>query len=153
MFVHELVHRNVITISLGCTLREAAAEMLRESVGMLVISDAPDARPLGVLTDRDIVGAIARGLDPDSAPVHTVGCGSPVRTVSESAEIWDVTSTMSKYGIRRLPVVDDSGRLIGVVTLDDLVRLMGQQLSDLAGAISSGIENEHQIPGGTGPSR
>jgi len=146
MFVHELIHRDVITIPRDCTLREAARQMLLQSVGMLVIADSATSRPLGVLTDRDIVAAIARGLDPEQAPVHSVGCGAPVRTVRESDEIWDVTSTMNRYGIRRLPVVDDGGRLVGIVSLDDLVRLIGQQMADLAGAISGGIENEHPIP-------
>lgn len=146
MFVHELIHRDVITVPRDCTLRKAAQQMLKQSVGLLVIAESPDARPLGVLTDRDIVAAIARGLDPERAPVHSVGCGPRVRSVRQNDEIWDVTSTMSRYGIRRLPVVDDAGHLVGIVTLDDLVRMIGQQMSDLAGAISAGIANEHQIP-------
>ena len=113
---------------------------------MLVIAESPSSRPLGVVTDRDVVAAIARGLDPERAPVHSVGCGGPVRTVGETDEIWDVTSIMSRYGVRRLPVVDGAGRLVGIVALDDLIRLIGQQMSDLAGAISAGISNEHRIP-------
>ena len=45
MFVHERIHRDVVPVGRGCTLREAAREMLRQSGGMLVIADAPDARP------------------------------------------------------------------------------------------------------------
>ncbi len=146
MFVHELIHRDVITVPRETTLAEAARRMIRQSVGMLVIAEPTSARPLGVLTDRDIVGAIARGLDPEHATAHSVACGAPVRTVRDSDEIWDVTATMNRYGIRRVPVVDDSGHLVGIVTLDDLIGFVGQQMSDLAGAIAGGIKNEHQIP-------
>lgn len=146
MFVNEIVHRNVVTIAPDCTLRVAAQRMLKQSVGILVVAEEGSSRPAGVLTDRDIVGAIARGADPESSPVEPVACGRPVRTVRDSDEIWDVTATMRRHGIRRLPVVDDAGLLVGIVTLDDLVRVIGQQMSDLAGAISTGIENENQIP-------
>ena len=143
MFVNELVRGEVVTIPRESTLQEAARLMIQCSVGVLVIADAPDARPRGVLTDRDIVAAIAHGIDPERAPVHAIGCGGPVRTIQDTDEIWDVTATMNRYGVRRLPVVDASGRLVGIISLDDILCVVGQQVSDLAGAISAGRDREH----------
>jgi CBS domain-containing protein len=144
MALEEIVRKPARTIEPGRTLVEAAQEMIRHSVGALVISDAADAEPTGIVTDRDLVVMLAEGLDPETA---TVDClvKAPLTTVPLSATLRETTELMRKAGVRRLPVLDAAGRLLGLVSLDDVLRTLGRELSDLAMAVTEELEHERAI--------
>jgi CBS domain-containing protein len=108
------------------------------NVGSVIIMK--DDIPSGILTDRDIVAKVlAQGKEP-----KTMGAGeimrAPVVTISEDKDIIDATKLMANHAIRRLPVVDTSGKLVGIITLDDVLILLGQEMQNIAAALKGEIE-------------
>ncbi len=115
----------VYTVTPEATVWEAAELMRRRGVGDLVVVE--DLKPVGILTDRDIVLRVtAAGLSPLDLPVRDVMSAQPV-TVPREMEIGEGIALMARHGIRRLPIVDERGRLVSILTLDDILLL---QLDD-----------------------
>lgn len=126
---------------------EAARLMRDRHVGCVIVTAdaAADGVPQGILTDRDIVVAVlALNLDPEEVSVgdvmspgpHTVGAGD---TRAEALEI------MRAKGVRRLPVVDTDGRLVGIVSADDLLGLVADEVSSLARLVSREQRREREV--------
>jgi CBS domain-containing protein len=132
----------VATAKPTCTLHEAARLMTLFSVGALVIADSPRDKPLGIVTDRDLVRKIGEGLDPK---VATVDCfvGAPLETLALGQPSKEAVALMRRRGVRRLPIVDERGQLAGIVSLDDILLTLGEQLGDIAAAIRKEFESEH----------
>lgn len=133
MPVGEYCEQPARTIEPERTLREAARRMDEENVGCLVL--VVDGEPRGVITDRDLaLEVFCNGLDPSAVKV---GEFSPklVVTVREDAPLADAARLMAQHAVRRLPVVDDKGRLVGVIASDDIVRLVVGELSGLSAAV------------------
>ena len=127
----------VVTASAQMTVDEAARVMRSRNVGALVVVNA--GRPIGILTDRDVaVEVVAKGMDPDTARVGDVMHKRPV-TIREDLGIFDAAKVFAKTGVRRLPVVTKSGVLVGVITVDDLIMLLGNELGHVAGGLSAGL--------------
>jgi CBS domain-containing protein len=127
----------VVTASTQMTVDQAARAMRTKNVGALVVVNA--GRPVGMLTDRDVaVEVVARGLDPDTVRVGDVMNKKPV-TIREDLGILDAVKCFARTGVRRLPVVTKSGVLVGVITVDDLIMLLGNEMGHLAGALSAGL--------------
>lgn len=127
----------VVTASAQMTVDQAARAMRSKNVGALVIVNA--GRPVGMLTDRDIVvEVVARGMDPKEVRVGDVMVKKPV-TIRQDLGIFDAARTFAKTGVRRLPVVTASGVLVGVITMDDVVMLLGNEMGHMAGALSAGL--------------
>jgi CBS domain-containing protein len=92
---------------------------------------------VGIVTDRDLVlRVLAEGHDPTTALVGEFVTYDPI-TVSVHDGIETVADRMRRHGIRRLPLVDDQGEAVGIVTADDLLVLLGGEIA----AICEGIEN------------
>ncbi len=127
----------VVTASANMTLAEAARAMRAKNVGALVVVNA--GRPLGMITDRDIaMDVVAQGKDPDAVRVGDVMRKKPV-TIREDMGILDAVRTFAKTGVRRLPVVTKTGTLVGVIAMDDLVMLLGNEMGHMAAALSAGL--------------
>ncbi|HET8533069.1 MAG TPA: CBS domain-containing protein [Methylomirabilota bacterium] len=127
----------VVTASTQMTVDQAARAMRSKNVGALVVVNA--GRPVGMLTDRDIVvEVVARGMDPEEVRVGDVMVKKPV-TIRQDLGIFDAARTFAKTGVRRLPVVTGSGVLVGVITMDDVVMLLGNEMGHMAGALSAGL--------------
>ena len=127
----------VITASAQMTVDQAARAMRSKNVGALVVVNA--GRPVGMLTDRDVaIEVVAKGLDPEMARVGDVMHKRPI-TIREDLGILDAAKVFAKTGVRRLPVVTRSGVLVGVITVDDLIMLLGNELGHVAGALSAGL--------------
>ncbi len=103
------------------TLSEAAGEMEGSDLGSLAVVDGMNL--LGLLTERDLRGAIARGLDLDNTPVSSV-MGLDPDTFDPDLDVWDAASWIAESGYRHLPVVNDDGILLGVVSLRDLLKAL-----------------------------
>jgi CBS domain-containing protein len=144
MSLAELAQKSLYTVEPSEKIAKAARLMCDHSVGALVITDASGSTPLGVLTDRDIVWMIAEGLDPREAEVGQF-VHSRLQTVPVSAGLSEVTRKMREHGVRRLPIVDQESRLIGLVSLDDVLVLLGRELADAAGAITGELGQERRI--------
>lgn len=144
MLLADFMQKTVCTIQRAEKLASAARILCDHSIGALVITDSDGATPLGVITDRDIVWMVAEGLDPRVAEVSQF-VQSPLRTACVTDSLSDVTRAMREHGVRRLPIVDPEGRLVGLVSLDDLVVLLGRELGDVAATIVSELEQERRI--------
>jgi CBS domain-containing protein len=110
---------------------------------VIVIEDREGkAVPVGILTDRDIViELVATDLD---CRVITVGdiMLAHLAVVKEDEGIFDAIQLMSSKGIRRLPVVDKNGSLLGIVTLDDVLQLLAKEFDALAKLVRHEQKNE-----------
>ena len=100
--------------------RDAARRMSECAVGTLVVVDAL-RRPLGILTDRDVVvRCVAGGLEPARTEVAKIMSG-PAAWVREGATLDEALDEMARLRVRRLPVVDEHDRLVGILALDDVL--------------------------------
>jgi CBS domain-containing protein len=107
-------------------------------VGDIVITDEIDGRrtPVGILTDRDIVlEVLAQELDTTSLSAGAIMSGDLI-TVRENEGVFQTIQLMRVKGARRAPVVNGEGVLAGIVSVDDLVELLAEELSELAKLIS-----------------
>lgn len=137
MPVGNLAQDDVVTADRETPIQELAATMDEEQVGSIVIEDGDD--PVGMVTDRTIALSISDG-DADSQTAEEV-MAEDVATIRSDAEAVELASRLGDEQVRRLPVVDDTGQLVGIVTLDDLVATIGEQLDEVADVI------EAQSPG------
>lgn len=123
--------REVVTIPPGATVADAAHQMERSGVGCLVVTDG--SRPVGILTDRDLC---LRAVAPEGehAGVRKVEevMTAPVETLPADATIDDAVRRMRTLGVRRMPIVDEAGAVVGLVSLDDLLALLTGALHELA---------------------
>lgn len=124
MQVREAMSNAVLQIGPGHTLRQAATLMSQRKVGSAVVHD-PDSEGLGIITERDVLNAIGRGLDPDTeeAADHItwdVVYASPTWTLEDAA------AAMVRGGFRHL-VVLESGQVLGVISVRDILRCWVQQ--------------------------
>jgi CBS domain-containing protein len=110
--------RDVAVIPVEATLQDAAALMITEDVGFLPVED--HGKLVGVVTDRDIVlRAVAEGESPRTTSVRAV-MTPEVFTCKESSTIEEAAKTMAGHHVRRLPVVAEDKRLVGMLSLSDL---------------------------------
>lgn len=133
MHVGRISTQPVESCTVGCTAFELAERMRHSHVGDVIVIEYRDgdAVPIGLVTDRDlVVQVMARGDDPRQVTAGQIMSRGLV-VASETDEISVALEEMRRSGIRRLPVVDDAGRLTGIVTLDDIV----DYLASLLGAV------------------
>ncbi|HEU5169424.1 MAG TPA: CBS domain-containing protein [Gemmatimonadales bacterium] len=125
MTTGKICSRIVATVWPTETVRAAALRMAENDVGSLVVIEADGLhRPIGILTDRDIaVRCVGGRLDPDKTPVSTV-MTTRVHTIDEQAAVEDALSQMAAGGTRRLIVTGRGERLVGVLSLDDVLDLL-----------------------------
>ena len=126
--------RPIATADARESVEQVARAMRDRGVGCVVITR--EGHPLGIVTDRDlVVRVLADGIEA-SAPVGDFTTFGP-QTVSIHDTIETASACMRAHGIRRLPIVDDAGCAVGIVTADDLLVLLGRGLAD----VCEGIEN------------
>jgi CBS domain-containing protein len=147
MTVSALCNHNVATIDRNAGVTDAAARMRGEHVGDLIVVDERGGRriPVGILTDRDIVIAVvAKGV---AASAITVGDAmSPeLLTVHQDNGIEHALREMRRVGVRRAPVVDGAGSLIGVLSIDDVIDHLAVQLGHIADIVRMGQETEVDV--------
>jgi predicted transcriptional regulator len=120
MTVASICTRLPETTSAEDTVLSAAQRMLSQEVGTLVVTDA-DGRPEGIVTDRDIVvRGVAEDLRPGKTKVKEV-MSHDVQTVHEDTAVEVALEMMADREVRRLVVVNDAGRVAGIVALDDFL--------------------------------
>lgn len=130
--------RPVITANLDDTAFDVARHMLDHHVGCVVV--VRDGRPVGILTDRDIVlRVVAEGLDPRAVLVSSIVTYAAM-TIMRTDGFETAVRKMREHGVRRVPIVDDDGRVTGIVTADDLVALLSRELSSLGEAIAGNVD-------------
>ena len=136
--------REVVFAYRSLPIDDAARLMREHHVGTVVVVDemALGRVVAGVLTDRDIVTAVvAKGLDPSTLRVEDA-MSTDLVLAREGDSLMDLLGLMRRKGVRRLPVADVRGLLVGLVSLDDVLEVIAQQLDGLVGAMRSGRERE-----------
>ena len=134
MSLKDFCTRNVVCVGPAATILEAALLMREKHVGDLVVVQDPDRpkAPLGIVTDRDLVlKVIAARLPPESTKVEDVMLVEP-RTVRDTDGVLEATEKMEAAAVRRLPVVDATGNLKGMVSIDDLYERLTTELGNLS---------------------
>jgi CBS domain-containing protein len=140
----DLCTRGVVVAHRDMPLVKAARLMRQHHIGCLVVVDETQVgrMPVGLLTDRDIVTAVvAQDVDARTLRVEDVMSPEPV-TVREDDSLLDALSAMRRAGVRRLPVTDARGVLEGLLALDDVMELLGEEVGALVQVLSSARERE-----------
>ena len=146
MAVGEICSREVVFVRRGESVRDAAQLMREHHVGAVVVVDEREGSrmPAGVVTDRDIaVAVVAKGLDADGVQVEDLMSGELV-TAQDTEGIAECIARMRGRGVRRMPVVDARGALVGIVTADDLLDLLAEELAGLARTVVNEQRREAQ---------
>jgi CBS domain-containing protein len=134
MAIGEICNREVVIVQRDTTIQEAAKLMRSHHVGALVVVKevAGKRHPVGLVTDRDLViEVLAPELDASVITVGDIMLPKPA-TVPETTGVFEAIQFMRDKAVRRLPVVDGQGALIGIVALDDLLSLLADELSELS---------------------
>jgi CBS domain-containing protein len=146
MAIGEVCNRDVVVVKKDESALDAALLMRRFHVGDLVVIEEEGGQriPVGILTDRDIViEAVAEDVNSRELTVGDIMSVDLV-TVNEDEDIVDTVKMMRANGIRRVPVVDRSGVLVGIVTVDDLIELLAEVLDDLTKLIRREQKREQE---------
>ncbi len=141
MKVIDMAVHDVATISADKSITECAAQMRSEHVGSLVIVDT-EQKPIGMITDRDIaIEVVALQKDAINTKVSDV-MTTPVVTAQFDESMVVALARMREFGIRRLPIVDHEGKLVGVISNSNLVEELSSLLEGLVRNIHSSKARE-----------
>jgi CBS domain-containing protein len=144
MKIGECCNREVVTAGKDMSIADAARLMQEYHVGDLIVVENLNGRtrPVGIVTDRDLVIEVLAQM----APIDAIRVGDvmsyEIATVSENDEMWETLEHMRKLGVRRMPVIDAGGTLVGIITLDDLMELMAEAMGHIASLIRREIGTE-----------
>jgi len=138
--VHEAMVNNPITLEPSAFVFEAAKQMREKKIGSIIV--VQKGKVLGIVTERDLVRRVlAENRDPRTVQIHDI-MTTPVVTITSNEDIIDAAQLMKAKGIRRLVIIDD-GKLIGIITTDDLARNMKRAVEELAITIHTMEERAH----------
>lgn len=147
MTVGEICNRNVVVAPKTEMIVDAAKRMRSSHVGDLVVIENRNGRhfPVGIVTDRDIVISVVAG-DPDHINYLLAGdvMSDDLVTAREHDSIEAALKKMEEHGVRRLPIVDADGALIGILTLDDILQYLTGQQSELVALVAREQRRERQ---------
>ncbi|OPX71725.1 MAG: Inosine-5'-monophosphate dehydrogenase [Methanoregulaceae archaeon PtaU1.Bin059] len=131
MSIYTVCQKSVVNVTPDTSVRFVAELMRSKNLGCVVIAE--EQKPVGIVTDRDL--ALRRDVlcneEADQAPVSRI-MTREVFTIRKDTGIFDAIQEMKSSGVRRLPVVDAGGRLVGLITLDDIIRLLARELGEIA---------------------
>ena len=146
MSINSVCNKKVVTIQKHSTLEEAANLMHKNHVGCLVVVEAFNGGliPAGIITDRDIALSIGSIQKAKEIRVEQIMQTHPV-TVKESEGIYETIVKMRTHGIKRVPVVHLDGSLFGIVSADDLLHFMGEEISNISNINEIQLKKEQGI--------
>jgi signal-transduction protein with cAMP-binding, CBS, and nucleotidyltransferase domain len=122
--VREVMRKNPIMIGIEATAAKAARAMCTEEVGSVII--LKNTKPIGIVTEEDLAcKVVAKDQKPSSVHVSDI-MSTPLITVSAEKTVVDAATMMVKRKVRRLPVVDKEGKVIGIVTVRDLLTVSNE---------------------------
>jgi CBS domain-containing protein len=134
MTIGSICKRNVVVAPKGESIVDAAKRMRMLHVGTVIVVDDHNGKhvPVGILTDRDIVLSIVAS-DAEHLPFLVVGdaMSEDLLTATEDVSLADALKLMQERGVRRIPVVDHAGGVVGIVTVDDVIRFLAEELDQV----------------------
>ncbi|HTQ36959.1 MAG TPA: CBS domain-containing protein [Steroidobacteraceae bacterium] len=146
MLLKDLCTTDVAVCGRDTPLLQVAKLLRGRHAGDVVVVDDPDEEriPAGLITDRDIVvKVLAAGLDPCKVTAGRI-MRAPLISAGEGEDSSEAVARMRVHGVRRLPITGPGGRLVGIVTLDDLLRLMVADAGALLGIVTKEQDLEHR---------
>ena len=147
MSVGELCNREVIVIKADESPREAVRLMREYHVGdLVVIREDPDGRrPVGMITDRDVVMELtAEEVEPEKVSVGDIMSRDPL-VLHEGEDLVEASRRMADHGVRRAPVVDGRQVLLGLLTVDDILEVLNEQMGDLTRLVRNEQQRERRL--------
>ncbi|HEY6926845.1 MAG TPA: CBS domain-containing protein [Steroidobacteraceae bacterium] len=140
MTIGTICSRNVCVSRRGAALASAVENMTKSHVGAIVVVDnngSGGLKPVGIITDRDVVcGQLSPPRDLFCMVVEDA-MSSDIVTLQETCGVGEGVAAMSERGVRRAPVVDQAGTVVGIVSMDDLLSVLARDFTDLAALIRS----------------
>lgn len=124
-----------ITATQDTRICDVAASMNAKNIGSVIVVDDKQ-KVIGIITDRDIAMALALGAGTPESFITEV-MSKNVETVPESATLFDVTRFFRTVSVKRLPVVDGSGRLVGIISSDDVIAFLAREMFDTCKSFES----------------
>jgi CBS domain-containing protein len=126
--LREVMKRRLTSIGIEATVAKAAKSMCHDAVGSVIILD--HNKPIGIVTEEDIAcKVVAKDLKPSTVHVNDI-MSTPLITVSADKTVGDAARMMIKHKVRRLPIIDGHNKVIGIVTVRDLLAV-SNELNDL----------------------
>lgn len=147
MKIGECCNRDVVIIEKQAEVLEAAKLMRKHHVGDLIVVEKHDGmtRPLGIVTDRDlVVEVMAPKVPPRELTVADV-MSLEIETIREEEGVWETLERMRDLGVRRMPVVDQEGSLVGLITMDDLLELLAEAMDNVTRLIKGEMRAESHL--------
>lgn len=132
--------RDVVTAEPEHTAYDVARKLRDQRVGCVIVVSKTNT-PIGIVTDRDLaVRVVAEGKAPKDVTVADIVTYTPL-VLQETDGVETAVTTMREHGVRRLPIVDDKGHVVGIVTSDDLMMELGRQLGSLSGGLEMATDS------------
>lgn len=147
MSVGEFCSRDVVVAEKNTSIAAAAKLMRQHHVGNVIVVEQRDGLriPVGILTDRDLVmEVLAKDVSVEACTVGDIMSFDLV-TAKETDGIWNTLQRMRARSVRRIPVVSGTGALVGILSADDLLELLSEELSNLAKIIGHQPDRERAL--------
>ncbi len=133
MSLGNLCRREIVCVNRGTTVKEVAKLMEEKNIGSTIV--VQEGKPVGILTDRDILLRVMnRELDPEKTSVDAV-MTKQIVTLRDNIGLFEALQRVKGKGIKRFPIVDAKGNLQGIMTLNDILYLLGKEMADVASII------------------
>lgn len=137
MSLESLCRREIVCVNRTTKVIAATKMMEEKNVGCVVVVDTD--KPVGILTDRDVmIRLVNNGLEAEKTPVSDI-MSQEIITLNQGTGLYEALEQIkdSKSCVRRFPIVDDNGSIKGIITLDDVIYLLGKEMSDVSEIIES----------------
>jgi CBS domain-containing protein len=151
MSIKSLCRKEVVTVKPGTMIKDVARIMEEKNLGCVIVSqDGTDwkemgirgAKGFGIVTDWDIaLKVINHRIDPRHTPIDTIMTKRNLVVLREDMGLCEALDQVRNAAVRRFPVVDAEENLVGIITIDDIIQLMGKEMGDVAQV----IENESPL--------
>lgn len=145
--VGNIASRIVVVAEPSTPVTEVAKLMREHHVGALPVIEGqvPKNRAIGIITDRDLViEVLAAGVEGSQLTAAEVMTADVV-TIAEGASVFDAIEAMQRHAVRRLLVTDLEHRLVGIVSMDDVIELLAEEMGKLAGTIKRAQQREDRL--------
>lgn len=146
MAIQDICSKSVVTVERDEKIKKVAELMRRHHVGSIIVTEIRRGKciPVGMVTDRDIVVEIvAKGVDVEQVTAEDI-MSRDLTAVKNSTGIFDVLKTMRRSGVGRAPVVDSRGDLVGLISTDDFVGMLADELNQVSKLKRKQIRTEKQ---------
>lgn len=136
--IRDMINRNLVSVNPDTPVREVASHMDSKNVGSILVLE--NGRPRGIITDRDIVVRCLSNSKKSIDDFKASDCMTDsVETVRENQGFYECIQKMRNSHIRRIPVVNDQGQAVGILSFDDILSVLSKELQELTEAATGAL--------------